>query len=356
MSTRLKYIPEMDSLRALAVLMTLGAHFLPDKGLYHIPYLWYGVDLFFVISGFLITSILLNTKVSEGNISKFQTIKNFYIRRVLRLFPIYYLFILFFFLSKHIFNLYIWKDDYNLYFFTYLQNLYFFVIGSNQSMFSHLWSLGVEEQFYLIWPFLIIFLPNRLINRFIIFIIILSILLNAIFIHIPFFRGLTFSNFHTLGIGALLGYYYCIAKDNVILKQIRKYRLVYLIISLVLLIIVLNYQKLEFTYTFVIETLVALCGVLLVINTIYGWPSILAKVIKNKLLQHIGKVSYGIYLFHMPIPFFLHFMAEKLHITTYIPINPAFLFLFYFLVTYLIATLSFAARRIACRDTQSGVY
>src|ERR1700733_8096228 len=104
----LQYLPELNALRALAVVMTLLAHFAPVE----IPYMWYGVPIFFTISGFLITTILLNTLGSDHSITRLGIIKSFMARRVLRLFPIYYLLILFFFLAKRYLSLYLWKDEF----------------------------------------------------------------------------------------------------------------------------------------------------------------------------------------------------------------------------------------------------
>src|SRR5580692_1790733 len=85
--SQLPHLPELDSLRTLAVFMTLLAHFSPVD----IPYMWYGVPIFFTISGFLITTILLKTVNENPDGSRLKVIKNFMVRRVLRLFPIYYL-------------------------------------------------------------------------------------------------------------------------------------------------------------------------------------------------------------------------------------------------------------------------
>ena len=87
------YIAELDGLRGIAILLVLVHHFWPTSGVWeqygHLPHLgWIGVDLFFVISGFLIGGILLDTKHEP------HYFKNFYIRRALRIFPLYYLFLI----------------------------------------------------------------------------------------------------------------------------------------------------------------------------------------------------------------------------------------------------------------------
>ena len=144
-----EFVPELDGLRALAV---LGVVF------FHVKWLapgWLGVNLFFVISGFLITGILLDTRDSPGYF------RRFYIRRFLRIFPIYYL-LLAVVCAVLLFHGHAPGDM--PYFFLYLQN---FVIANAHWMpaapddITHTWSLAVEEQFYLVWPLAVLLVTDR---------------------------------------------------------------------------------------------------------------------------------------------------------------------------------------------------
>ena len=103
-----QFFPEIEALRAIAVTMVMLAHFIPIEHKLYIPYLWYGVDLFFTISGFLITYILLGLVDESQKLNPGLLLKNFFIRRVLRLFPVYYAFIGFFFILRNVFSIYIW--------------------------------------------------------------------------------------------------------------------------------------------------------------------------------------------------------------------------------------------------------
>jgi peptidoglycan/LPS O-acetylase OafA/YrhL len=125
---------------------------------------WVGVDLFFVLSGFLITGILFDAK---GGDSYFR---NFYARRVLRIFPLYYGFLAFVFLVAPLFfsgePRFERLGDQQLWYWSYLSNVLFAGRGWPDSSVSgyllgHLWSLAVEEQFYLIWPLLVFALRRR---------------------------------------------------------------------------------------------------------------------------------------------------------------------------------------------------
>lgn len=130
----------------------------PDRPL--LPWGWVGVDLFFVLSGFLITGILLETKGLPG------APKSFYARRLLRIFPLYYLVLaLVFALEPHLVppELVHPASD-RLWYFAYLQNLALEMlhIGSVAPLhLTHTWSLAVEEQYYLVWPWLVWLLPRR---------------------------------------------------------------------------------------------------------------------------------------------------------------------------------------------------
>ena len=128
-----------------------------------------GVTLFFVLSGFLITRILLSTKNQDNYFSAF------YARRALRIFPLYYLFLaIYFFINPFIHGEQIIPASKQWYYWVYLQN---FALTFNWDSAGpmHYWSLGVEEHFYLFWPVLVYFVDTKHISKVIYFIIIVSI-------------------------------------------------------------------------------------------------------------------------------------------------------------------------------------
>lgn len=149
------YYPSLDGLRGVAILMVISAHF----GLNHFlkPYRLLinsdtGVNIFFVLSGFLITTLLLKEKLKYGRIS----LKRFYMRRVLRILPAAYLFILVLIMLNLFFHLRIRGLD----FITsalFLKNMPL----KNEPYTAHFWSLAVEVQFYLVFPFLLAHNVNR---------------------------------------------------------------------------------------------------------------------------------------------------------------------------------------------------
>lgn len=147
-------IPSLNGLRALAIFLVLLAHLslvrstpvpLADA-LRHLGNGELGVRLFFVISGFLITWLLLKEKEKNGSVN----LRRFYIRRFLRIFPVFYFYLAFVFLIGKFTG---WEVDRTVLLgsLLYLQNFYFW--GSDWLV-AHSWSLAVEEQFYILWPWL----------------------------------------------------------------------------------------------------------------------------------------------------------------------------------------------------------
>src|SRR5687768_5978126 len=153
----MNYIKQLDALRAIAIFFVLCNHWLLEGNILNtISKIVSAPDIFFTISGFLITLILLKErKKTEGQgIRRTEVFLAFFLKRSLRIFPAYYLTILLTFLLKPGA-----VPSYN----SYLNFTANFEIFNNQEwgLLAHLWSMSVEQQFYIIWPFLILFLPQR---------------------------------------------------------------------------------------------------------------------------------------------------------------------------------------------------
>ncbi|PSL43754.1 peptidoglycan/LPS O-acetylase OafA/YrhL [Chitinophaga niastensis] len=147
------YIKSLDGIRAIAILLVMAFHF--DI----IRFGWIGVQLFFVLSGYLISSILLKEKDKPESLG--ARLKKFWIRRSLRIFPIYYIYLVLF-LAVYLFTAFPMHYLHDLpYLFSYTFNLTRISSSWHESpVYTHFWSLCVEEQFYLFFPF-IIFLLSR---------------------------------------------------------------------------------------------------------------------------------------------------------------------------------------------------
>ena len=146
-----RHLPVLDGLRAVAVFTVITYHF----GFGAVPG-DLGVSAFFVLSGFLITWLLLKEHHREGDIS----IRRFYLRRVLRIFPAYYVFLLGSFLVDHLRGQ-SWSSGLRWSGLLYLVNYYNALNGHPVTSISHAWSLGIEEQFYLLWPLALLLLLRQ---------------------------------------------------------------------------------------------------------------------------------------------------------------------------------------------------
>lgn len=163
------FYPALDGIRALAFLMVFAQHYL------QLPWGWTGVDIFFVLSGFLITGILFDTR------NDLHRVRNFYVRRTLRIFPLYFGVMLAIFLTSPLVH---WQWNWRwLVWPAYLGNFARFIhpydIGDPLQLLAdfqpsaflagrhltlylgHFWSLCVEEQFYLIWPWVVFWIRDR---------------------------------------------------------------------------------------------------------------------------------------------------------------------------------------------------
>jgi peptidoglycan/LPS O-acetylase OafA/YrhL len=298
-----KHIPFLDGIRGLAIIFVLAYHCFPDIFLTKIG--WIGVDLFFVLSGFLITGILVSSK------EKPFYFKNFFIRRSLRIFPLYYLFLIlmFFvipFLKSDLLGDFSYNRDHQIFFWLYIQNWLFSLEGlpDNFSL-NHLWSLGVEEQFYLFWPFIIYFTPQRKLIFVSVLLIFSSIgfryfghLLGFVF---PYKYVHIFSRMDVLVMGALV---FLMLKDYP--KLIGKLALPVFILSFLVVVVysvvnrALYSWNLEAVYSFIG---LSFASFLAIACLNYKYSSLIRKCLDKNTLKWFGKYSYGIYIYHYPLYF-----------------------------------------------------
>ena len=300
----MKYIKELDSLRAIAVILVIIEHWIPgDKLINILPNGQIGVDIFFVLSGFLISKILFENKIAieSGVVSKTNVLKNFYIRRTLRIFPIYYLLI---------FTLYIFSENTGTnitssfpYFFTYTSNFYFFQIKEWDAALSHLWSLAVEEQFYLIWPWIILLVKKKYLVNVILSFILIGVSSQIFLYNIEMNRILTITCFDAFGMGALLAWLITYSDEN--LNRFFNYLSIIslAVIGYLFLFRIFNWNYLPVRTIVAIFTLFAITYILINQNK---KNYLFYFILNNNILIFLGKISYGLYLYHNIVPSILN--------------------------------------------------
>lgn len=283
------------------------------------------MDLFFVLSGFLITNILLNTVNKPGYF------KNFYAKRILRIFPLYYLSLIVFLILLPLinnfpldFSFYI---DHQWWFWTYLQNwfLIFHNVGNTTTAIQHYWSLAVEEQFYIVWP-LVIFLIRRPKWLLIISVIMLLVVIcTRIYLweikvkDLNYFGLYTYTRIDGICIGSMLA----------ILQFMKSAFIKKYFTGLVLSLAAMNFifyfinKKFGFTYPYLAivgYTTFAMLFAIVLHEAIQGENKILNRLLSLPLLRFFGKISYGFYIFHWPVYLILYdWMNEKIKFLTNLP-------------------------------------
>jgi peptidoglycan/LPS O-acetylase OafA/YrhL len=300
------YLIQLDGFRAIAVLAVMSSHFITFRLLAFIPLGSIGVNIFFVLSGFLITRILLNSKekVELKMESTGKAIRQFYIRRILRIFPVYYLTITLLVIIN-----FPYAREVCGWLYSYLMNFKFAMphVWENNyfNNFNHFWSLCVEEQFYLIFPFLIFYVSSKKIKPLLIVIILLGVIsrLGLFVFDAPrnSFYVLTPCCLDAFGIGALTAYYYLYEAKK--LEQLLKKDYLFAVTLLLYIADIIYSRKFIKNYgecrTVLERALLSACCFFLIGKAVYGqYSGLFKKFLEHKWTLYIGKISYGLYIFH----------------------------------------------------------
>jgi len=315
------YFPNLNALRCFAASMVIVHHVEQTKYLIGVNSYWdtptvhygckLGLFLFFVLSGFLITNLLLLEKKNDNTIN----IRNFYIRRILRIWPLYFLIIALALFVLPYFNFiqlirdpvlvmhsnFTWKL---LLFAFILPNLVMVLFGVIPYA-AHTWSIGAEEQFYLLWPVIIKFIKNKFLFAFILTLILLyTILLKTLTHFVDLFPDnktlfviatyLNLTPINCMAIGGLFAV--TCASDTpffILLKKIlfSKY-LQYPVFSITIILLATgtSFYSLQYeVYSFLFGIII--CNLALNKNRIIDFEKI-------KIFNYLGKISYGLYMFH----------------------------------------------------------
>ena len=257
----------------------------------------YGVSIFFALSGFLITYLLLIEKEKTIIIN----IRHFYIRRILRIWPLYYLYIIICFAIYYLYGL---KFDYKIVPFYILLAANIPIILNNMLPFlGHLWSIGVEEQFYLFWPWLARMDNKKLLNVSIGLVISLMILKFIFFLISYKFHydlplvALSVSRFHVMIMGCIGAILY--KKKSKVIRYCLNIK-TQIICWIIMVLLALNLFHIS---SLIDNEIIGLVTIMIILAQITRTNYIVD--LDNKVLNFIGRISYGIYVIHPAIIFIL---------------------------------------------------
>jgi peptidoglycan/LPS O-acetylase OafA/YrhL len=293
-----RHLLQLDGLRTVAIAAVIWSHW-ADNYTFGLP-LGTGVQLFFVLSGFLITGILLDNKVELSQVG--TVLKQFYIRRALRIFPLFYgtIAIAVLLNAPPIRATWPWHIS-------YLSNFYYVHQGRwdpAANYFGHFWSLSVEEQFYFVWPFLVLFLTRTNICRALVSLIILApvvrvtahtVMSNEDMVHL-----LPFSNLDALATGGLFAFLMRFRETTGITSA--KFSTFCLYIGLPLALLGAAGHRLPYPIFAIAHTGLILFYGWVVYRGAIGFGGLLGGALSNPFIVYLGKISYGLYVFHHFVP------------------------------------------------------
>jgi len=294
-----KYLPSLNGLRGISIILVVMSH-LPkyDNDIYlkifngHL-----GVNIFFCLSGFLITTLCIKEKELSGTIS----LKLFYIRRALRIFPVAYLYLAVLFLINSIFHLDIAKFQFVAAMF-YLTNLSYFRSHNFTWFTGHYWSLAVEEQFYLIFPFILKKSSNTFyyVLIFIVFILPVFCALQEFFprINNSVLYAFThyFIKFQSISVGCLFSIItFKEGFNNTFFNFIQSYKVPLNILAF-FLIFYLGYDDFYSLKAICVNLVISFLTSYIIISNVPINNDIVYKLLNNKQISFIGILSYSIYI------------------------------------------------------------
>lgn len=309
-----------DSLRFLSFLLVFLYHSaIPENNFLH--YFskagGIGVSFFFVLSGFLITYILILEKINHQNK---VPLKKFFIRRILRIWPLYYLMVLFAFCTPFIISMlklpYSDEGYYPNWFFTltFMENyvMMYKNMLPNVSPISVMWSLCVEEHFYVIWGLIFYFISLKNIPKLIITCIIISFVFRTIYNSYGIACADILTNIHYFAFGAIPAYIFTFHKE--IIRSIEKipavYKYIFAIAVLAFIALISNTNLIQDKKF--IPIILGLLFSVLILSTL-GEKNVF-KISDQSILAWLGKYTYGLYLIHIICIHFFNKIGTSLNL------------------------------------------
>jgi peptidoglycan/LPS O-acetylase OafA/YrhL len=301
-----EYLGQLDGLRAIAIVLVLMFHWFPEnKGINILANGPLGVTLFFVLSGFLITRILLSSKENVSPDGFASVYRAFLIRRILRIFPLYYLVLLCVYITPFISFIPEVKTQFYAYPFYYVFYLSNFLIEKWHDwsdILSIFWTLAVEEQFYLLWPLVILSIPKRYMKGVFLVVIGLGMASRVVLAFFGYTEGVLMpACLDAFGLGALWALIVCYD-----LSPASSLKLLNIIVfpAFALFIYFCLCKESTLARTILFRPSMSIICLNFIARASYkgGFKSFIGTILDHAAVRYIGKISYGLYMYHMLVP------------------------------------------------------
>jgi peptidoglycan/LPS O-acetylase OafA/YrhL len=314
-------IPSLDGVRGLAILVVVihNASWILNSSEQVVLEListatatgWVGVQLFFVLSGFLITGILIDTRDSP------TYFRSFYLRRVLRIFPLYYVFLAGAFFVFPLVASTEWNElagRYQIWYWSYLAN-WSSPLGLGIPGLSHLWSLAVEEQFYLLWPLIVSSLRRRTLIKLCVTVILVTPLvrlgINLVGLPPNAAYEFTVARWDALAGGGLLAILMVEDSWRALLASVSNRIGSAAVLALAVIFLTTRGFVEDNLLVQVVGQSAAVvlfgCVILVAVTPTGARQEAARKYLRARWLRFLGKYSYAVYVFHFPV----HIIASK---------------------------------------------
>lgn len=302
------YLSGLNGIRAIAAISVIISHIGLNLNSYQISNVGgyalasFGVTMFFALSGFLITYLLLSEKAKTKTIA----IRKFYVRRILRIWPLYY-----FYLIAVLVIIGYSLNNFSLMYFVLLPNVPFAleasaVFAATLPYLAHYWSVGVEEQFYVFWPWVIKKSKNILLTltifvfSFFLFKVFLTLIDAPKFI-ITFFH---YTRFGCLAIGGIAAY--LLFNRNERILKFTKNKISEVLAWGIICLIAVNKFHL---FSIIDHEIVTIATLIIIINQADNPQKLIS--LENKVFDYLGKISYGLYIYNPLIIYFVSILLSK---------------------------------------------
>ena len=314
------YVPQLDGLRFWAFVFVFIYHLPPATlALKQFPLLsavvaalksygWVGVDLFLVLSAFLITTLLIYEREREGRIS----LKDFYLRRTLRIWPLYYFMLLLGFVvfpAMGLFQAGFESEKYLGMVRTHLVPHLIFLGNYSVGLFgfapsralSHMWTISLEEQFYILWPAILVLVgrSGRRLTMVLVGLLLLTLLMRFYFSVGPFQHPMIWTNLISrldpFVLGSGLAVYRTRVPDAGGLNYLKAF------IGILLILAVTRFPNITHQSIHVVWQYLAVAGgiTLLIDAALCSRGPVVSILLANKFVVKLGKLGYGLYAFHL---------------------------------------------------------